>query len=67
MRIARRFRAGRAPEVDPHWYETFFEHDWLELAADHDERLTESEVDFLVEPLQHEPLRQPARPALDGQ
>ncbi len=55
MRLPRRFRARSAPEVDPHWYETFFEDDWLELAVNHDERLTQAEVDFLVERLHLEP------------
>src|SRR5688572_13874325 len=44
----RRSVARKRPEVDPRWYETFFEDDWLELAVDHDEQLTRTEVDFLV-------------------
>lgn len=44
----RRSIARRKPDVDPRWYETFFEADWLELAVDHDEELTKAEVDFLV-------------------
>lgn len=55
MRISRRLGARRTPQVDPRWYETFFEDDWLELAVDHDERLTRAEVDFLVERLGLEP------------
>ena len=47
---------GRAPAaVDSRWYETFFEEDWLELAADHDVELTRSEVNFLVRELELEP------------
>jgi ubiquinone/menaquinone biosynthesis C-methylase UbiE len=43
-------------EVDPRWYETFFERDWLELVALRisDDR-TQSQVDFLVEALGVEP------------
>ena len=55
MRLSRKLRARNAPEVDPHWYETFFEDDWLELAVNHDERLTRAEVDFLVGKLHLEP------------
>jgi len=55
VRIRRRLGRGRAPDVDPRWYETFFEGDWLELAVNHDEKLTRTEVDFLVEKLHLEP------------
>lgn len=51
MRRSRRLKARRPPEVDPHWYETFFEEDWLELAVGHDEELTRAEVSFLVNQL----------------
>jgi SAM-dependent methyltransferase len=46
--VRRRLKARRPPEVDPHWYETFFGDDWLELATGHDEGLTRAEVEFLV-------------------
>lgn len=50
--MRRRFRAKAAGEqVDPRWYETFFEDDWLELAVDHDEELTRREVGFLADKL----------------
>lgn len=55
MRLSRKLTGRRAPEVDPHWYETFFEGDWLELAVDHDEPLTRAEVDFLIEKLHLQP------------
>lgn len=55
MKLSRRLKPRRPPEVDPHWYETFFEGDWLELAVGHDERLTRAEVDFLVEKLELAP------------
>jgi 2-polyprenyl-3-methyl-5-hydroxy-6-metoxy-1,4-benzoquinol methylase len=51
VRRSRRLKARRPPQVDPHWYETFFEGDWLELAVGHDEHLTRVEVDFFVRQL----------------
>lgn len=51
MRIRRRARASSESEIDPRWYETFFEGDWLELAVDHDEELSRAEVNFLVDRL----------------
>lgn len=51
LRLLQRLTPRRAPEVDPRWYETFFEDDWLELAVSHDQRLTRAEVDFVVETL----------------
>lgn len=53
--LLRRFTGSAAGPVDPRWYETFFEDDWLELAADHDAELTRSEVNFLVRELDLEP------------
>jgi len=55
LRVRRKLKARRPPEVDPRWYETFFEGDWLELAVNHDERQTRAEVDFMVERLHLEP------------
>jgi len=55
VRALHKLTANRAPEVDPHWYETFFGGDWLELAVNHDERLTRAEVDFLIAKLDLQP------------
>ncbi len=55
MALLRNFRANTAAAVDPRWYETFFEDDWLELAVDHDVLQTRAEVDFLIERLELEP------------
>ena len=51
MRLRPGSRRKGTPEVDPHWYRTFFDRDWLALAIDHDEELTRAEVRFLVEKL----------------
>ncbi|MGI8946027.1 MAG: SAM-dependent methyltransferase [Thermoleophilaceae bacterium] len=52
MRLGRRPRGEGTPEVDPRWYETFFEGDWLTLAVDHDAELTLAEVRFILEKLE---------------
>lgn len=41
----------RLLEVDPRWYESFFDRDWLVLADHSDEQRNRAEVDFLVEKL----------------
>lgn len=51
MRLRASSRGRSAPEVDPRWYETFFDRDWLTMAVDHDAELTRAEVGFLVENL----------------
>jgi 2-polyprenyl-3-methyl-5-hydroxy-6-metoxy-1,4-benzoquinol methylase len=38
-------------EVDPRWYESFFEDDWLKIAQTRPEERTEQEVVFVVEKL----------------
>ena len=55
MGLLRNFRGNTAAAVDPRWYETFFEDDWLELAVDHDVPQTRAEVDFLIQRLELEP------------
>jgi 2-polyprenyl-3-methyl-5-hydroxy-6-metoxy-1,4-benzoquinol methylase len=55
LRRSRRLKARRPPEVEPHWYETFFEEAWVELAVGHDEELTRAEVDFIVDRLHLQP------------
>lgn len=42
-------------EADPRWYETFFDRDWLTIAAGLHEQATRGEVDFLAEQLELEP------------
>ncbi len=42
-------------EIDPRWYESFFEGDWLALADHPDEQRNRAEVDFLVEKLDLDP------------
>lgn len=42
-------------EADPRWYETFFDRDWLTIAAGLHEQTTRGEVDFLAEKLELEP------------
>ncbi|MGI9081327.1 MAG: SAM-dependent methyltransferase [Thermoleophilaceae bacterium] len=51
MKLRARSRRRGAPEVDPRWYETFFDGDWLAMAVDDDEELTRAEVRFLVDKL----------------
>ena len=42
-------------EVDPRWYESFFDDDWLVIALAHDDERTPGQVDAIVERLALEP------------
>ena len=49
---SKRPRGKTVFDVDPQWYESFFGHEWLELAGQPDEQKNRADVDFLVDKLE---------------